>query len=81
MATEMSDAKIEPSGPLRVSTSLRLGRNHVSPILARRLEYGLTHAALVALASRIDGLGGRCVLPPIAPAVPWGDGEVAKMVG
>lgn len=52
----------------------------VSPILARRLEYGLTHAALVALASRLDGLGGRCVLPPIAPAVPWGADEVAKMV-
>ncbi len=34
MATEMSDAKIDPSGPLRISTSLRLGRNHVSPILA-----------------------------------------------
>jgi len=34
MAAEMSNAQADPSGPLRVSTSLRLGRNHVSPILA-----------------------------------------------
>jgi LysR family transcriptional activator of dmlA len=31
---EMSNTQAAPSGPLRVSTSLRLGRNHVSPILA-----------------------------------------------
>lgn len=35
LATEMSNAQADPSGPLRVSTSLRLGRNYVSPILAR----------------------------------------------
>lgn len=34
LAIEMSNAQAAPSGPLRVSTSLRLGRNHVSPILA-----------------------------------------------
>lgn len=34
MATDVSNTKMEPSGPLRVSTSLRLGRNHVSPILS-----------------------------------------------
>ena len=34
MSNEMSDTKVEPSGMLRVSTSLRLGRNHVSPILS-----------------------------------------------
>ena len=34
MATDMSNTKVDPSGPLRVSTSLRLGRNHVSPILS-----------------------------------------------
>jgi LysR family transcriptional activator of dmlA len=34
LAGEMSNAQAAPSGPLRVSTSLRLGRNHVSPILA-----------------------------------------------
>ena len=35
MTTEMLNAQHDPTGPLRVSTSLRLGRNHVSPILAR----------------------------------------------
>lgn len=52
----------------------------VAPVLARRLEYGLTHAALVSLAARLDGLGGRRVLPPIAPALPWAGGEVEKIV-
>ncbi|MDR1936622.1 MAG: LysR family transcriptional regulator [Candidatus Accumulibacter sp.] len=35
LSAEMSNVQAVPSGPLRVSTSLRLGRNHVSPILAR----------------------------------------------
>lgn len=34
MADDLSNTRADPSGPLRVSTSLRLGRNHVSPILA-----------------------------------------------
>ena len=34
MAVDLSNTKIDPSGPLRISTSLRLGRNHVSPILS-----------------------------------------------
>jgi LysR family transcriptional regulator, transcriptional activator for dmlA len=34
MDTDMSSTKVAPSGTLRVSTSLRLGRNHVSPILS-----------------------------------------------
>lgn len=34
MTTDVSNTRAEPSGPLRVSTSLRLGRNHVSPILS-----------------------------------------------
>ena len=34
MTTEMSNTKVDPSGSLRVSTTLRLGRNHVSPILS-----------------------------------------------
>ena len=35
MSDEMSSTKVEASGRLHVSTSLRLGRNHVSPILSR----------------------------------------------
>ncbi len=34
MTNEVSNTKVEPSGSLRVSTTLRLGRNHVSPILS-----------------------------------------------
>ena len=34
MSTEMSNTKVDPSGSLRISTTLRLGRNHVSPILS-----------------------------------------------
>ena len=34
MSDEVTSTKIEPSGPLRVSTSLRLGRNHLCPILS-----------------------------------------------
>ena len=34
MNTDMSSSKVAPSGTLRVSTSLRLGRNHVSPVLS-----------------------------------------------
>ncbi|WP_131311525.1 hypothetical protein [Siculibacillus lacustris] len=39
--------------------------------LAHRIEWGLTHAALRRLAVTLDGLGGRVVLPPAAPVVPW----------
>lgn len=34
MTIELSDTKSAPSGPLRVCTSLRLGRNHVAPALS-----------------------------------------------
>ncbi len=34
----MSDTMTLPSGPLRISTSLRLGRNHIAPILAELNE-------------------------------------------
>jgi LysR family transcriptional activator of dmlA len=43
LGAEMSDARAALSGPLRVSTSLRLGRNHVSPILAM---FGREHPGL-----------------------------------
>lgn len=53
----------------------------VSSVLARRLEYGLTHAALTGLAARLDGIGGRRVLPPQADASPWAlAAEVEKIV-
>lgn len=39
--------------------------------LARRIEYGLTHAALRSLACRLDGLGGRRVTSPDVGPVPW----------
>lgn len=48
--------------------------------LAKRIEYGLTHAAVRQLAAQLDGLGGRRVLPPTASPLPWGDLEVAKNV-
>lgn len=35
MSNEMSSIKNDPSGPLRISSSLRLGRNHVAPILSQ----------------------------------------------
>ena len=55
MAIEMSDAKIDPSGPLRVSTSLRLGRNHVSPILAQLgKQYPRLEVWLELVNSRVD---------------------------
>ena len=34
MTLELSDTRSAPSGPLRVCTSLRLGRNHVAPALS-----------------------------------------------
>lgn len=43
----------------------------VSSALARRIEYGITHAALTTLSASLDGIGGRRVLPPDRPAVPW----------
>lgn len=43
----------------------------ISGILASRIEYTLTHAALTTLAADLDGLGGRKVLPPMCPPMPW----------
>jgi LysR family transcriptional activator of dmlA len=43
LSAEMSNARAALSGSLRVSTSLRLGRNHVSPILAM---FGREHPGL-----------------------------------
>jgi len=34
MSAEIAQSRSEPAGPLRISTSLRLGRNHVAPILS-----------------------------------------------
>lgn len=34
MTSEVSQSQGEPAGPLRISTSLRMGRNHVAPILS-----------------------------------------------
>lgn len=42
-----------------------------SGLIASRIEYALCHAALSALASRLDGLGGRHVLPPLIDPAPW----------
>ncbi|MDR3220623.1 MAG: LysR family transcriptional regulator [Candidatus Accumulibacter sp.] len=58
LTIEMSNARAAPSGPLRVSTSLRLGRNHVSPILARlgQIHPGL-EIWLELVNSRMDMIG------------------------
>jgi LysR family transcriptional activator of dmlA len=38
MAKDVANSKTSPSGSLRISTSLRLGRNHVAPILSQLVE-------------------------------------------
>jgi LysR family transcriptional activator of dmlA len=58
LSAEMSNARIAPSGPLRVSTSLRLGRKHVSPILARLGQtYPGLEIWLELVNSRLDMIG------------------------
>ena len=58
MATDMSNTRVDPSGPLRVSTSLRLGRNHVSPILARLgKQFPRLEIWLELVNSRMDMIG------------------------
>ncbi len=53
----------------------------VSGALARRIEYGLTHAALTRLAEDLDGLGGRKILPPMCSSMPWASGAKNLQVG
>lgn len=53
----------------------------VSGALARRIEYSLTHAALTTLAEELDGIGGRKVLPPMCPAMPWAPSTESICVG
>lgn len=39
--------------------------------IAKRIEYEMVHAALVALAEGLDGLGGRKIMPPEISPIPW----------
>jgi LysR family transcriptional activator of dmlA len=58
LTIEMSNARAAPSGPLRVSTSLRLGRDHVSPILSRLGQiYPGLEIWLELVNSRMDMIG------------------------
>lgn len=58
LAAAIARTQADPSGPLRVSTSLRLGRNHVSPILARLGEiYPKLEIWLELVNSRLDVIG------------------------
>ncbi len=41
--------------------------------LERRIRYGLVHAALRHLAERLDGLGGRKLVGPLASPIPWAE--------
>lgn len=42
-----------------------------APVLAERIRWAMIHLWFSALAERLDGLGGRVVLPPDRPAAPW----------
>ncbi len=58
MRRELSRAKEAPAGPLRISTSLRLGRNHVSHILAElERRYPALEIWLELVDRRIDLIG------------------------
>lgn len=54
----MAGARGAPSGPLRISTSLRLGRNHIAPILTEMgRRYPALEIWLEILDRRVDLLG------------------------
>lgn len=54
----VAEARTAPAGPLRISTSLRLGRNHIAPILARMHQtYPALDIWLELLDRRVDLLG------------------------
>ena len=54
----LSGARGEPTGSLRISTSLRLGRNHIAPILAKMNQaYPALEIWLELLDRRVDLLG------------------------
>ena len=54
----LSGARSEPTGALRISTSLRLGRNHIAPILAKMNQaYPALEIWLELLDRRVDLLG------------------------
>ncbi len=58
MADSFGGAASEPRGLIRISTSLRLGREHVSPILSLlRKRYGDLDIYLELLDRRVDLLG------------------------
>jgi LysR family transcriptional regulator, transcriptional activator for dmlA len=58
MADSFAGAASEPRGLIRISTSLRLGREHVSPILSLlRQRYGDLDIYLELLDRRVDLLG------------------------
>jgi LysR family transcriptional regulator, transcriptional activator for dmlA len=58
MADSFAGVTGEPRGPIRISTSLRLGREHVSPILSMlRQRYGELDIYLELLDRRVDLLG------------------------
>lgn len=42
-------------------------------VLAERIRWAMLHAWMTALAARLDGLGGRRVLPPDRDPAPWAD--------
>lgn len=41
--------------------------------LAARIRWAMIHAWFSSLAAKLDGIGGRVVLPPDRPAAPWID--------
>ncbi len=54
----VAGVKTLPKGPLRISTSLRLGRNHLAPILAdMRRQYPELEVWLEVMDRRVDLLG------------------------
>ena len=54
----LNGARSEPTGALRISTSLRLGRNHIAPILAKMNQaYPQLEIWLELLDRRVDLLG------------------------
>lgn len=55
MSTELANSKVTPSGSLRISTSLRLGRNHVAPILSQLVkDYTSIDVTLELVDRRVD---------------------------
>ena len=58
MADSLAGSRGDPRGQVRISTSLRLGREHVSPILSLlRQKYGALEIWLELLDRRVDLLG------------------------